>query len=120
LTIDDGSSLDPTDAEIEAWAERERQRRQQWLSGPTPEQAAVAAIYEHERGEPPIEQAYDTSDDDFDPSRVVQRLVRTTQLAAEGALSLLLHFSLSDVRERLVHAGLDWEEELFEEPTRRR
>ena len=46
---DDPVDVGPSDAEIEAWAVRERQRREQWLSGPTPEQAAVWAARERER-----------------------------------------------------------------------
>jgi len=41
--------IGPTDAEIEAWAVRERQRREQWARGPTPEQTALWAIRERER-----------------------------------------------------------------------
>ena len=35
----DPMSLEPTDAEIEEWAERERKRREAWLMGPTAEGA---------------------------------------------------------------------------------
>src|SRR5690349_6028796 len=62
----EGASLEPTEAEIEAWAERERERRQRWLSGPTPEQAAVAMIRARERREPEPDRAYDTWDAEFD------------------------------------------------------
>ena len=39
----------PTDDEIKAWAARERQRREQWAKGPSPEQAALAVLHERER-----------------------------------------------------------------------
>jgi hypothetical protein len=109
-------SLAPTDAEIEAWAAREHMRRQRWLSGPTPEQAAVAASRERERVEAELWRAHNTCGSDFDPARLVQRSLRSAQLVAEGAMRLLLHMSLKDVRNRLVQAGLDWEEELFQDP----
>jgi hypothetical protein len=115
---DAAGSVEPSEAEIEAWAARERERRQQWLSGPTAEQAAVAVIRERERREPERVRAYDTWESDFDAARLLQRLLRTTQLVAEGTVSLLLHLSVRDVRKRLVQAGLDWEEELFEDPMR--
>jgi hypothetical protein len=117
---DAARSLQPSDAEIEAWAARERERRQQWLAGPSPEQAAVAVGHERERGEAELGRAYERWDPEFDPARLAQRFLRTTQLVAEGAVSLLLHVSVRDVRERLVHAGLEWEEEFFDEPVPRR
>jgi hypothetical protein len=112
-------SLAPSEAEIEAWAAHERKRRQQWLSGPTPEQAAVAASREREAIEADSGRAHTTRGSDIDATRLVQRSMRTAQLALEGAMNLLLHVSLRDARERLVQAGLDWEEE-FQEPTRGR
>ena len=112
---DAGSSPQDIDAEVEAWATRERERRQQWLRGPTLEQAAVAMLRERERRELEGGRANDTRHSDFDAARLIQRLVRTTQLAAEGAVSLLLHVSVRDVRDRLVDAGLEWEEGLFTE-----
>jgi len=117
---DAAQSLEPSEAEIEAWAARERERRQQWLRGPTAEQAAVAVIRERERREPERVRAYDTWEADVDAARLVQRLLRTTQLVAEGTVSLLLRLSVRDVGKRLVQAGLDWEAELFEDPVSKR
>ena len=111
-------SLEPSEAEIELWAARERERRQQWLSGPSAEQAAVALIREREHPEPERVRAYDTWESDFDAARLLQRLLRTTQLLAEGTVSLLLDLSVRDVRKRLVQAGLDWEQKVFEDPMR--
>jgi hypothetical protein len=116
---DAAHSLAPSDAEIETWAARERKRRQQWLSGPTPEQAAVAASREREGIEADSGRADTMRGSDLDATWLVQRSMRTAQLAAEGAINLLLHVSLRGVRERLVQAGLDWEDE-FHEPTRGR
>jgi hypothetical protein len=45
---------------------------------------------------------------------------RTTQLACEGAVSLLLRTSVREVWDELVHAGLEWEEEFTRVPERRR
>jgi hypothetical protein len=107
-------------AEIEAWASRERERRRQWLSGPTPEQAAVAIIGERDRQQPEHIDASEPWSSDIEARQLVRRLLRTTQLVVEGSVSLLLHLSLEDVRKRLVQAGLEWEEQSFEEPTQRR
>jgi hypothetical protein len=44
---------------------------------------------------------------------------RATQLACEGALSLLFRTSLRDVLDRLVVAGIEWEDEFTRVPARR-
>jgi hypothetical protein len=41
---------------------------------------------------------------------------RSTQLACEGALSLLLKTSVREVWDQLVRAGLDWENEFTRVP----
>jgi hypothetical protein len=108
------SSLTPSDAEIEAWAARERRRRQQWLSGPTPEQAAVSVSRERERVDAERGRTHrGRGSDDDDAVWLVRRSLRTAQLAAEGAMSLLWNVSLREVHQRLVQAGLEWEEELL-------
>jgi hypothetical protein len=109
-------SLAPTDAEIEAWAARERERRQRWLSGPTPEQAAVSVSRERERAKAELGRVHSTRGSDLNAAGLLQRSVRSAQLVAEGAVSLLLHVSLREVCKRLVQSGLDWENELFQEP----
>jgi len=43
-------------------------------------------------------------------------LARTTQLACEGALNLLLHSSVRRVWHGLVDAGLEWEQEYMRRP----
>ena len=44
---------------------------------------------------------------------------RATQLACEGAFSLVFRTSLRDVLDRLVLAGIEWEEEYTRVPQRR-
>jgi len=97
----DPSTVDvgPTDAEIEAWAQQERVRRQSWLRHPA--QGSRLA-----RGESPI--------------ILMQRYAREAQLAAEGAMSLMLNHSMRDVLDQLVQAGRDWEDEYTSRPVRRR
>jgi hypothetical protein len=112
--------LDPSEAEIEEWAARERQRREGWLSGPTAEQKAAWARRERERRLSEIEGAPHARAASVDPGRLAQRYVREAQLAAEGAMSLLFKLSLSDALEQLVRAGREWEEEFTSQPTRRR
>ena len=109
--VNEPDSLEPSDAEIEAWAARERHRRAQWLSGPTPEQAALSVIRERARHETALADTHHTRGSDFVAPRAVQRSLRTAQLAAEGAMSLLFQLSLRDVRDHLTRAGLEWEDE---------
>ncbi len=111
--------LEPSEAEIEEWAARERKRREQWLSGPTAEEKAIWAWREHERRLTERESFRDTPS--FrSASRLVQRSVREVQLAAEGGASLLFNRSLSDTTDQLVRAGREWEAEVTGQPPGRR
>ena len=47
--MDDPIGAEPTEAELEEWAERERKRRAAWLAGPTPEERAAYAAAERDR-----------------------------------------------------------------------
>jgi hypothetical protein len=126
-TRDDGSSTpadeplgpEPTQAEIEEWAARERKRREAWLSGPTEAEKALWAEREYERrsGQAGGRRQRLTRGD---PSRRMQRYARELQLATEGALSLLFNLSISEAFDRLVQAGREWEEEFTSAPPRRR
>jgi hypothetical protein len=110
--------FDPSEAEIEAWAELERKRRQAWPSGPTAEEKAVWAWRERERrlaareglGERPSLR---------DASRLLQRSVRQLQLAVEGSASLLFNLSIRETMDQLVRAGRQWEAEATRQPPRR-
>ena len=106
----DPQFLDPSDAEIEEWAANERQRRKAWLYGPTAEERTAWARRERERrmlerdgnvvrGRVP------------DAWGLLPRPLREMQLAAEGAMSLLLHLSPRRAFDRLVRAGREWEAE---------
>jgi hypothetical protein len=111
----DDVKLEPTDAEIEAWAEEERRRRQTWVQGPTPEERAEYARRERERRLAELE----GSDAWFaERARTMGLLTRKGQLAAEGAMSLFMKWSRHTL-DVLVDAGRDWEEE-FGRPRRRR
>jgi hypothetical protein len=111
--------LEPSEAEIEAWAERERKRREAWPSGPTAEEKALWAWRERERrlaareglGEPPSLR---------NASRLLQRSARQLQLAVEGAVSLMLNLSLRDTMNQLVRAGQEWEADVTRQPPRGR
>ena len=114
---DDGSpAAEPTQAEIDAWAARERQRREAWLNGPSEEERAEYAQHLRHRR---LASTFDQGEARIaDTVRMGVRAGRDTQLAAEGAVALLYRFSRRTFAE-LVRAGREWEEETSL-PTRRR
>ena len=113
---DKAAGLEPTQAEIDAWVAKERERRQAWLNGPTPEERYAYALRLRQR------RLADTFDEGeamlTDSVKRGMRLGREGQLAAEGALALLYRYSRRTYAE-LVRAGREWEEETSL-PTRRR
>ncbi len=105
---DKAEGVEPTQAEIDAWVAKERERRQAWLNGPTPEEREAYALRLHQR------RLADTFDEGeamlTDSVRRGMRLGREGQLAAEGAVALLYRYSRRTLAE-LVRAGREWEEE---------
>jgi hypothetical protein len=105
---DKAEGLEPTQAEIDAWVAKERERRQAWLNGPTPEGREAYALRLRQR------RLADTFDEGeamlTDSVRRGMRLGREGQLAAEGAVALLYRYSRRTLAE-LVRAGREWEEE---------
>ncbi len=87
---DDGAtaqSAEPTQAEIDEWAAREKARRAAWLDGPTDEERReYASRVKHRR----LSETFDDGTHRIDET--VRRGIhygREGQLAAEGAVSLL-------------------------------
>ena len=105
---DKAEGLEPTQAEIDAWVAKERERRQAWLNGPTPEEREAYALRLRQR------RLADTFDEGeamlADSVRRGMRFGREGQLAAEGAVALLYRYSRRTLAE-LVRAGREWEEE---------
>jgi len=105
---DKAEGSEPTQAEIDAWVAKERERRQAWLNGPTPEEREAYALRLRQR------RLADTFDEGeamlTDSVRRGMRLGREGQLAAEGAVALLYRYSRRTLAE-LVRAGREWEEE---------
>jgi hypothetical protein len=116
------ADLGPTDAEVETWAQQERQRREAWLRGPTQAQKSDWAVRERIRRAAQHGLRGATSRaNPGEPRRVsMQRYAREAQLAAEGAMSLAFSLSVKDVFDQLVQAGRDWEDEYTSRPARRR
>ena len=108
---------EPTQAEIDEWAARERQRREAWVKGPSAEEREEYAQRLRQR------RLADTFDEGeamlSETVRRGVRLGREGQLAAEGAVALAYRFSRRTFAE-LVKAGRDWEEETSLPMRRRR
>ena len=113
---DDEESLEPTQAEIDAWVSQEKARRKAWLDGPTEEEKrAYAKRLKNRR----FAEMFDEGEHRIDET--VKRGLhygREGQLAAEGAVSLAYTWSRHFFHE-LVKAGREWEEETAM-PSRRR
>jgi hypothetical protein len=108
--------LAPTAAEIEAWAAREKARREAWLSGPTDEERAEYAQHVRQRR---LADTFDIGEQKLENGvRQGLRYGREGQLAAEGAAYLLYRWSRRTFND-LVRAGRDWEHETAL-PNRRR
>ncbi|HEY8636464.1 MAG TPA: hypothetical protein VIL81_04295 [Candidatus Limnocylindrales bacterium] len=113
---DDPVAPEPTQAEIDAWVEREKRRRQAWLNGPTTEERDDYARRLRQRR---LSDAFDEGESRIqDGVRMGVRYGRDTQLAAEGAMTLLYRWSRRTFGD-LVRAGREWEEETSL-PNRRR
>jgi hypothetical protein len=105
---DEAAGVEPTQAEIDAWVARERERRQAWLNGPTDEEREAYALRLRQRR---LAEAFDEGEAMLaDSVRRGMRLGREGQLAAEGAAALLYRYSRRTFAE-LVRAGREWEEE---------
>ena len=109
--------VEPTEAEIGAWAESERKRREAWLQGPTDAERAEFARHERERRLAEFDEADAKGGERRRPP--IGRYTRETQLAAEGAMSLMWRWSRRSLAE-LVKAGREWEEETAQSSGRRR
>ena len=114
--VDGPDPLEPTQAEIEAWAAQERKRREAWLNGPSEDERAEYAKRLRQRR---LSDAFDEGETKIEEGvRLGVRYGRETQLAAEGALNVLYRWSRRTFTE-LVRAGREWEDETSL-PNRRR
>lgn len=115
-TTEESLGLEPTQAEIEEWVAREKRRRQQWLDGPSAEEREAYARQVRQRR---LADAFDEGETRIaDGVRMGVRYGRETQLAAEGAMTLLYRWGRRTFAD-LVRSGREWEEETSL-PNRRR
>jgi hypothetical protein len=107
----------PSEAEIEAWADREKMRRQAWLAGPNEDERAEYARHVRQRH---ISEAFDQGEFRLQESmRTGLHYGREAQLATEGAMALFYRWSRRTMAE-LVRAGREWEEDTALPRARRR
>jgi hypothetical protein len=117
VAADESISTEPTQAEIDAWVERERQRRRAWLEGPSTEEREAYAQRIRQRN---LAERFGEGEERLNDSlRLGVRYSREAQLAAEGAIAVLYRFSRRTFAE-LVRAGRDWEEQTSLPARRRR
>ena len=115
--VADSPSLEPSQAEIDAWVERERARRKAWLEGPSEEERADYASHLRRRR---LAETFDEGELLIqERMRQGLRYSREAQLAAEGAMTLLYRWSRQTFAE-LIKAGREWEEETALPQARRR
>jgi len=113
---DEAETLGPSQAEIDAWAERERARREAWVKGPSEDERAEYARRVRQRR---LADAFDEGENRIEEGvRLGVHYGRETQLAAEGAATVFYHWWRRTFAE-LVRAGREWEEETSL-PNRRR
>jgi hypothetical protein len=109
--------LNPSDTEVEAWADRERQRRRAWLEGPTAEEREEYARRHRERRLTDL--GADIDDRLGGGTRIRMPSPRDAQLIAEGAMSVMWKWSKRQL-ESLERAGRDWEDEVTAQRRRKR
>jgi hypothetical protein len=115
--MDEPAVPEPTQAEIDAWAARERQRREAWLNGPSAEERAAYAQQLRQRR---LAEAFDEGEHRLEEGvRTGLHYGREAQLAAEGAVNLFYRWSRRTMAE-LVRAGREWEEDTALPRMRRR
>ena len=116
ITADEPSVLEPTQAEIDAWAAGEKKRREAWLNGPSAEERAdYARRLSHRR----LSDAFDDGENRIEEGvRQGVRYGREAQLAAEGAMAVTYRWARRTLTD-LIRAGREWEEETSL-PNRRR
>ncbi|MGZ6639321.1 MAG: hypothetical protein ACXVH3_36525 [Solirubrobacteraceae bacterium] len=110
---------EPTDHEVEDWAEREKKRREAWLAGPSEAEKREWSRRQRELSE--LRELYGASDEpDSELERELERrLRRDVHLARAGILGLFLNLPYS-FGAKLIRSGLDAQYDYYAEPAFRR
>jgi len=110
-------ALEPSEAEIDAWAAREKARRAAWVAGPNADERQAYARHVRQRR---LAEAFDDGEFRLQESmRLGLHYGREAQLATEGAMAVLFRWSRRTLAD-LVKAGREWEEDTALPRARRR
>jgi hypothetical protein len=104
--------------EVDAWAERERERRRRWVEGPSEDERREWAARQHRRRRWLDTDPHSNEDDVEEGRRVADRLQHDAALALVGVANRLAEAPYRILGD-LVRAGRSWEDE-FMSPGRRR
>ena len=112
-------AAEPTEQEVEEWAEREKKRREAWLAGPgEAEKREWSRQQRHRRETRELYGAGARPDPEFE-RELEQRLRREAYLARVGILDMLLHWP-PRLGAKLIRSGLDAQYDYYTEPAYRR
>ena len=112
-------AAEPTDQEVEEWAEHEKKRREAWLAGPS---EAEKREWRRRQGDvSELRGLYGASGQpDSELERELERrLRRDAQLARAGVFGLLLNLPWS-LGAKLIRSGLEAQYDYYTEPAFRR
>ena len=112
-------AAEPTEREVEEWAEREKKSREAWLAGPSEAEKRSWSRRQRELRE--LREMYgpaDQSDAEFE-RQVERRLRRDVSLAGAGVVDLLLNWP-QRLGAKLIRNGLDAQYDYYTEPAFRR
>ena len=112
-------AAEPTDQEVEEWAEREKKRREAWLTGPSDSEKR-----EWRRRQRELRELKEISGPSEDPDSMLERqlerrLRREAYLARAGILDLLMHWP-PRLGAKLIRSGLDAQYDYYTDPAFRR
>ena len=116
-SIREDPERDSTAEEAEAWARRERRRREEWLAGPTDEEK-LAWARRHRRRMAREELFDDLEVEDPELARSARQFTRMARLGSRGLLYWGLNWPFL-VMEKVLRSGLDWEDEMLRSRRRR-
>jgi hypothetical protein len=112
-------AAEPTDQDVEDWAEREKKRREAWLAGPTEAEKRDWRQRQRDIGE--LRELRDASDESESTleRELERRLRRDAYLVRAGIVDLLLHWP-PRLGAKLIRGGLDAQYNYYTEPASRR
>ncbi len=112
-------AAEPSEQEVNEWAEGERKRREAWLAGPTEaEKREWSRRQQHLRELRELYGARDESDHELE-RQLERRLRRDVSLARAGAFDLLVHGPYR-LGAKLIRSGIDAQYDYYAEPAFRR